>query len=685
MNRLLAVILPITVFLTLSLKAQTSSVSDLCTEQEWNTEYFPYRWGWDTSTNTRTKDFYTFQKFKEAIAEIGNIELLFERRCGTNQLKVTRTDTSTGVEKVISVSTDYNASWNVNRPIVKERVVYKNFLTEGTLETRKRELAAFFSNISHETTGGPATNNNYKWGLYFLEEGENLSSPPNTYVSASTEYPPVSGQSYHGRGPIQLSYNYNYGLASEQILGDKDILLQDPAKVSSDAKLAFMTAIWFWMTPQAPKPSSHDVMVGNWTPSTSDIADNRTAGLGMTVNIINGGVECGDGGAEKYQVVDRINYYKRYATYLGISTDLDGSNTCNTCGCAAMKNYANDNIGSEDCTNIPSIEISSPVDESLIFDSGLNSISVNSQYEAAGKQASQFAVAIENDFFYQTSFSWTPQFFKAYTFEASVLIDGIPYETESSITFYSDSNAIECSAIAQFSSASPYLTDDVVLFDGKIYRAKYWTDKDPQTDAASWELVGTCLASNNAPSLTLVNNSTSSSFSFDVNTSDSDGGIFFIDFYVDGSLVERYNPRTSVAQVIASSSKIFTYAPTQTKQYEIKIEAFDRYGAAAEKRLQIPGQTLDLEKHKAETVQVYPNPFTTAVEVSAPSHFNQTKIEIFDLAGRKIKNHMVNFSNHENFKLNFSQYPSSVYLMCLSSNSNSKIVIRLIKAQKNKL
>lgn len=683
MNRLLAVILPITVFLTLSLKAQTSSLSDLCLEQEWNTVYFPYRWGWDTSTNSRTKDFYTFQKFKEAIAEIGKIELLFERRCGTNQIKVTRTDTSTGVEKVISVSTDYNASWNVNKPIVKERILYKNFLSEGTLEARKRELAAFFSNISHETTGGPATNNNYKWGLYFLEEGENLSSPPNTYVSASVEYPAVSGQSYHGRGPIQLSYNYNYGLASEQILGDKDILLQDPAKVSSDAKLAFMTAIWFWMTPQAPKPSSHDVMVGNWTPSTSDIADKRTAGLGMTVNIINGGVECGDGGAEKYQVLDRINYYKRFASYLRISTDLDGSNTCNTCGCAAMKNYANDNIGSENCTNIPSIEISSPIDGSLIFDTGLNSISVNSQYESAGKQARQFEVTVEAESFNQTIFSWSPQFFKAYTLTASVLIDDIPYEAKSTITFYAESASIDCSAIKAFSNSTSHSGGSVVQLNGKIYKAKYWTDKSPQTDATAWETVGTCMGTNNAPSLHVTNNSSSTAFSFKTDVSDSDGGVFFVDFLVDGSLIERYNPRSTVTQNVSTTTHTFSFMPTQNKQYEIKIIVFDRSGVATEKSLQITGQALSVEEQELQRISVYPNPFYNKVQVVAPTHVGKTQMEIFDFQGRKVAAYVFDFSHKNIFSFSLPQNASTVYFMRLWSDANVKTV-KLIRSQKNK-
>ena len=670
------------VFITVSIQAQTSPIDDLCTELEWNTEYFPYRWGWDTNSNTRTDDFYTYNKFKEAIEEIGKIELLLERRCGTNQLRVTRIDTAAGTEKVVSVSTNYNASWNLSKPIVKEKVIYANFLNEGNLTTRKRELAAFFSNISHETTGGPSEKNNYKWGLFFLEEGENIVGKPNSYVSKSTEYPAVTGKSYHGRGPIQLSYNYNYGPASEQILGDKNILLSDPDKVSSDAKMAFMTGIWFWMTPQAPKPSSHDVMVGNWSPTTTDQAGNRAAGLGMTVNIINGGVECGDGGTDKYQVIDRIKYYERYATYLGISTDLDGTNTCNTCGCADMTNYSNDNIGNEDCTNVPSIEISAPNDGSLILDTSLAAINVNAQYNAAGKTASQFKVVVENEDFTQTSFNWTPQFFKAHIIRASVLINGIPYETESAVTFYDVNTAIDCSAIAAYSSSAPYQKGDLAQFNAEVYKAKYWTDKDPQTEAGAWELVGTCLGINNAPSLSVTNNSTPTSFSVEANAADSDGGIFFIDFIVDGNRIERFNPRSTTTENIASNTRTFSYVPTQNKQYEVKIVAYDRYGAATTQIIQIMGQTLGMENEALALVRVYPNPFREKVQITAPPQFGQTQVEVYDFLGRKLQHSPFDFSQNNELSLSIPHAAGALYFLRLSNEEHTH-TLKLIQSPKN--
>nr|POF24529.1 endochitinase [Quercus suber] len=63
------------------------------------------------------------------------------------------------------------------------------------------------------------------------------------------------------------------------------------------------------MTPQASKPSGHNVIIGSWTPSAADTSAGRVPGYGVITNIINGGLECGQGSNDK--VADRIGFYKR--------------------------------------------------------------------------------------------------------------------------------------------------------------------------------------------------------------------------------------------------------------------------------------------------------------------------------------------------------------------------------------
>merc|ERR1712137_572290 len=93
----------------------------------------------------------------------------------------------------------------------------------------------------------------------------------------------AAGQTYQGRGPVQLSWNYNYGAfsADPRVYGDSTVLLKNPSLVASDPVLAYKAGLWFWMTPQAPKPSCHAVVSGKWAPTASDASRGRHAGYGM--------------------------------------------------------------------------------------------------------------------------------------------------------------------------------------------------------------------------------------------------------------------------------------------------------------------------------------------------------------------------------------------------------------------
>ncbi|GMJ12666.1 PATHOGENESIS-RELATED 3, basic chitinase [Hibiscus trionum] len=195
---------------------------------------------------------------------------------------------------------------------------YPAFAATGDEETRKREVAAFLGQTSHETTGGwpTAPGGPYSWGYCFNEE---IGCP--VLCQPDSRYPCVPGQSYCGRGPIQLSWNYNYGQFGESI-GRKDELLQNPTSLKTNATLSFESALWFWMTPQSPKPSCHDVITGAWVPSPEDIAAGRIPGYGMITNIINGGLECGSPGPDA-RVEDRIGFFKRYCDMLGVGYGSD--------------------------------------------------------------------------------------------------------------------------------------------------------------------------------------------------------------------------------------------------------------------------------------------------------------------------------------------------------------------------
>ncbi|KAJ9189459.1 hypothetical protein P3X46_000752 [Hevea brasiliensis] len=184
------------------------------------------------------------------------------------------------------------------------------FGSTGDVDTRKREIAAFFGLTSHETTGGwpTAPDGPYAWGYCFKEEINKQD-----YCSPSTDYPCAPGKQYYGRGPIQLTWNYNYGQCGSALGLD---LLNNPDLVATDAVISFKTAIWFWMTPQPPKPSCHDIITGQWSPSNDDILAGRLPSYGVVTNIINGGLEFGIGQDTRFE--DCIGFYKRYCEILGI-------------------------------------------------------------------------------------------------------------------------------------------------------------------------------------------------------------------------------------------------------------------------------------------------------------------------------------------------------------------------------
>lgn len=289
------------------------SVASFFTEKDFN-DLFPLR-----------DKFYTYAAFVKAINEMSQIKVRVEKR-SVSIYKLTRTDKKTGISKVIRQDDEWEENWAKAKPYTMWDIDYGDFCTEKDLATNKKELAAFLAHISHETRHGE--NGKYNDGLMYTHE-LNTSLP---YLSDNDTYPPVKGKLYYGRGPLQLSYNGNYGYASDCIFGDKTILLNNPDLVTTDAVVAFKTAIYFWMTPQTYKPSAHNVMAGKWTPTPDDVAKGRTPGFGMTINIVNGAEECNKGEAV-FPMNDRVGFYQYFLKKLGVSDP-----NCQ-CSCGKMQPY----------------------------------------------------------------------------------------------------------------------------------------------------------------------------------------------------------------------------------------------------------------------------------------------------------------------------------------------------------
>ncbi|MCA2215804.1 glycoside hydrolase family 19 protein [Jidongwangia harbinensis] len=163
------------------------------------------------------------------------------------------------------------------------------FTTTGSDTAKKQEAAAFLANINHESGG-----------LVHVEELNQANWPH--YCDRNQPYGcPAGGSAYHGRGPIQLSWNFNYKAAGDALGLD---LLHKPDLVKDDASVAYQTAVWYWMTQRGP---------GSMTPHQA-MVDAR--GFGETIRSINGSLECNGGNPP--QVQSRVAAYQRFTAILGV-------------------------------------------------------------------------------------------------------------------------------------------------------------------------------------------------------------------------------------------------------------------------------------------------------------------------------------------------------------------------------
>ncbi|MGW4234032.1 glycoside hydrolase family 19 protein [Streptomyces sp. NPDC004980] len=165
---------------------------------------------------------------------------------------------------------------------------YPGFAKTGSDTVKKQEAAAFLANVNHETGG-----------LVHIVE-QNTANYPH-YCDSSQSYGCPAGQAaYYGRGPIQLSWNFNYKAAGDALGID---LLGNPWQVEQNASVAWKTGLWYWNTQSGP---------GTMTPHNAMV---NGAGFGETIRSINGSIECN--GGNPAQVQSRIDKYKAFVQILG--------------------------------------------------------------------------------------------------------------------------------------------------------------------------------------------------------------------------------------------------------------------------------------------------------------------------------------------------------------------------------
>ncbi|MEV8374963.1 chitinase [Kribbella sp. NPDC056861] len=166
---------------------------------------------------------------------------------------------------------------------------YPRFANTGSRSTQKREIAAFLAQVDHES------------GQLRYLINQNPASWP-VFCDRTQSYGcPAGPTAYHGRGPIMLSWNFNYKNAGDAIGKD---LLNHPELVETDPAVAWTTAVWYWMTQKGgAKLTSHQAMLSR-------------AGFGGTIRAINY-PECDGGNPAAMQ--HRVEAFKRFAHILHVS------------------------------------------------------------------------------------------------------------------------------------------------------------------------------------------------------------------------------------------------------------------------------------------------------------------------------------------------------------------------------
>jgi len=206
------------------------------------------------------------------------------------------------------------------------REAFSAFLSEGDDTVKRLELAAILANWAQETTGGwdTAEDGYEKWGLCWYEELDARGKLERCYYDADSYYQPTQkppqGDCFFGRGPIQLSWNGNYGAFSEFLYEDMLVLLDDPDEILKDGALAFASGFWFWTTyrgsPNIPNKTCHEVMV-----------EDGAQGFGKVINIVNGGIECNHelppfDNVYGKKIRHRADHFHYFAKYLGVDGEL---------------------------------------------------------------------------------------------------------------------------------------------------------------------------------------------------------------------------------------------------------------------------------------------------------------------------------------------------------------------------
>jgi len=147
-------------------------------------------------------------------------------------------------------------------------------------DASKVQAAAIIANVGHETGGLQHLEEVYKSA--YCSQCVSGSSPCQCGPCKC-----ASGKQYWGRGPLQLSWNYNYFYFQSDSRNRLSVdLVAQPSELLATPARGWESAMWFWNSPRAGYAPTD--------PTISELLAGDASNFGLVIKRING-MECGAG------------------------------------------------------------------------------------------------------------------------------------------------------------------------------------------------------------------------------------------------------------------------------------------------------------------------------------------------------------------------------------------------------